>query len=89
MKRTDLFTLKLILIMACLLFSPVLFSQNVIFGENNILSAGWIADNWPIVLLAISEILALFPGSDTGILKVIINIIKRLLGILAKKTAAK
>jgi len=52
-------------------------------GQTNFLN--WLQENWAVILLAISEILSLLPGAQSGIMKIILTLIKKLIGSRAIK----
>ena len=85
MKNLFTFTRILVIVFLILLSNHLLFAQNVdpSPGSQNFLA--WLQENWAILLLAISEILALLPGAQSGIMKIIITLIRKLAGSLASK----
>ncbi len=76
----------LFLLLNLLLISVVSMAAVQIIPAESVTLQAWFADNWTILLLALSEILALLPGSKSGILKIIIFLLKRLTAIKSSKS---
>jgi len=78
----------LVIVFVFLFISHLLNAQDIdpSPGQTNFLN--WLQENWAVILLAVSEILALLPGAQSGIMKIILNLIRKLIGTLADKKSS-
>lgn len=77
------------LILNFVLISFIVYSQEINLNPGNVVSIDWIQNHWSLVLLTISEILALLPGKHSGLVKILLFFFRRLTGIPAIKLNSK
>lgn len=76
----------LFLFLVMLFISFVSLAAGQIIPSEPTTFVAWLSDNWAILLLALSEALALLPGSKSGILKIIVFLLKRLTAIKSSRS---
>lgn len=82
--RFSLFRL-LVLVFFFLTLSCLVASANDLLPPEPVTVPAWFIENWSLLLLSVSELLALAPGKHTGILKMFTFFLKKLI----KKSATK
>jgi len=77
---------RLLVLFLFLLTLPCLMvSANDLLLPEPVTFMSWLESNWSILLLSLSELLALMPGSNSGILKILLVFFQ----MLTKKSTTK
>lgn len=76
----------LFMFMALLLITTISLAAVKVIPSEPISFIDWLRINWAVVLLIISEALAMLPGKKSGILKIILFLLKRLVALKSSKS---
>lgn len=75
----------LFVFLTLLLITTVSLSAVFVIPSEPVSFIDWLQINWAVVLLIISEALAMFPGKKSGILKIILFVLKRLVALKSSR----